>query len=161
MIKKVVEAVFGSRQDREVKRIQPVLAQIKEHEARLQSLDEATLRAQTVKFRGILAERTDALKIEVDRLRKAKHDCADPVEREGIDAELHKAETEMRAGDGENDRRLAARGVRDGAGGLPSSGRHDGRGDGAAARVEHGAVRRAADRRHCTSSWTDRRDGDG
>jgi len=29
MIKKVVEAVFGSRQDREVKRIEPVLATIR------------------------------------------------------------------------------------------------------------------------------------
>jgi preprotein translocase subunit SecA len=92
MIKTVVEAVFGSRQDREVKRLQPVLAAIREHERRLAGLDEAGLRAQTARFRGILAERTEALRGEVDRLRAAKHGCADPVEREAIDQELQQAE---------------------------------------------------------------------
>jgi preprotein translocase subunit SecA len=92
MIKTVVEAVFGSRQDREVKRLQPVLAAIREHERRLASLDEAELRGQTARFRGILAERTEALRGEVDRLRAAKHGCADPVEREAIDQELQQAE---------------------------------------------------------------------
>src|SRR4051812_12977475 len=92
MIKKVVEAVFGSRQEREVKRLQPVLGAIREAEARLSGLDNATLQQQTAKFRGIIAERTDALRAEVDRLRAAKHGCADPVEREAIDHELHKAE---------------------------------------------------------------------
>jgi preprotein translocase subunit SecA len=92
MIKTVVEAVFGSRQDREVKRLQPVLAAIREHERRLASLDETELRGQTAKFRGILAERTEALRGEVDRLRAAKHGCADPVEREAIDQELQQAE---------------------------------------------------------------------
>ena len=92
MIKTVVEAVFGSRQDREVKRLQPALAAIREHEKRLAGLDEAALRGQTTRFRGLIAERTDALRAEVDRLRAAKHDCADPVEREAIDQELQRAE---------------------------------------------------------------------
>ena len=92
MIKTVVEAVFGSRQDREVKRLQPVLAAIREHERRLATLDEAELQGQTARFRGILADRTEALRGEVDRLRSAKHGCADPVERESIDQELQQAE---------------------------------------------------------------------
>ncbi|MGH7583022.1 MAG: preprotein translocase subunit SecA [Gemmatimonadales bacterium] len=92
MIKRVVEAVIGSRQDREVKRLQPVLVQIRAQEERLGQLDDAGVRGQTAKFRGILAERTDALRAEVERLRAAKHGCADPVERESIDRELQKAE---------------------------------------------------------------------
>jgi preprotein translocase subunit SecA len=92
MIKKVVESVFGSRQDREVKRLQPVLVAIREHESRLAALDNDAIRAQTAKFRGILGERTDALRAEVDRLRAEKHGCADPVEREVIDQDLQKAE---------------------------------------------------------------------
>ena len=92
MIKRVVESVFGSRQDREVKRLQPVLAAIREHEAKLAGFDEAALRGQTARFRGVIAERTEALRAEVDRLRAAKHGCADPVEREAIDLELQAAE---------------------------------------------------------------------
>ncbi|HEY4321821.1 MAG TPA: preprotein translocase subunit SecA [Gemmatimonadales bacterium] len=98
MIKQVVESVFGSRQDREVKRLKPVLALIRQHEATIAAYDEATLRGQTDKFRSILAERTDALRLEVDRLRAAKHGCADPVEREAIDQELQKAENAWKTG---------------------------------------------------------------
>ncbi len=96
MIKKVVESIFGSRHDREVKKLQPVLAAIREHEARLVDLDEATLRGQTARFRGILAERTGELRAEVDRLREAKHACADPVEREQLEDALHRAEESWR-----------------------------------------------------------------
>ena len=56
MIKQVVEAVFGSRQDREVKRLQPVLATVREQRgARLAGLDDEAIRGQTTKFRGIIA----------------------------------------------------------------------------------------------------------
>ncbi len=92
MIKKVFESVFGSRQAREVKRLQPTLAQIHAQEALLKGLDEETFRGQTAKLRGMLAERTDALRAEVDQLRGEKHSCADPVEREEIDQRLRKAE---------------------------------------------------------------------
>ena len=70
MIKRVVEAIFGARQDREVKRLQPIIAQIHEHEKRLATLDEAELKGQTERFRGQIAERTHDLRTEVDRLDK-------------------------------------------------------------------------------------------
>ncbi len=92
MIKKVVESIFGTRQQREVKRLQPVLDQIKSHEARLAALDDAGVQAETDRFRAILAERTDALKAEVDRLRTEKHGCSDPVLRDQLDRQLNEAE---------------------------------------------------------------------
>ncbi|HEX3927524.1 MAG TPA: preprotein translocase subunit SecA [Gemmatimonadales bacterium] len=92
MIKKVVEAVIGSRQERDVKRIRPVLAQVHQHEKALAGMDEAALRGQTARFRAMLAERTDALHAEAQRLRQAKHDCADPTEREALEQELQQAE---------------------------------------------------------------------
>jgi preprotein translocase subunit SecA len=98
MIKRVVEAVFGSRQAREVKRLQPILTAIHGHEEQLAQLDEDALKGQTVKFRGILAERTDALRTEVERIREAKHACADPVEREQLEDQLHAAERALRDG---------------------------------------------------------------
>ena len=62
MIKRLVESVFGTRQAREVKRLQPILNQIKSHEDRLKALDDAGVQAETQRFRAILAERTDALR---------------------------------------------------------------------------------------------------
>ncbi|MEP6591281.1 MAG: preprotein translocase subunit SecA [Gemmatimonadota bacterium] len=98
MIKRLVESVFGSRQAREVKRLTPFLAEIHAEEARLTTLSEAELQGQTGRFRERLAEATDPLKAEVDRLRAAKHDCADPVERDAIDGELQVAEEAFRNG---------------------------------------------------------------
>ena len=92
MIKQVVKAILGSRHAREAKKLQPVLQQIRDHEARLAGLTEDELKAQTPRFRGIIAERAGALRAEVDRIRAAKHDCADPVERDALEGELHKAE---------------------------------------------------------------------
>jgi preprotein translocase subunit SecA len=88
MLKKMLEGVFGTRHTRELKRIQPILAEIAAHRDRLQAVDEATLRAQTDKFRGILAERTASLEARIAELRQAKHDATDAAERERLDVEL-------------------------------------------------------------------------
>ena len=96
MIKRLVESVFGSRQDREVKRLEPLLAEIRAQEEQVKTLDDAALQGQTARFRARLAEQTDELKGDVDRLRQAKHDCADPTERDAIDQELQVAEEAWR-----------------------------------------------------------------
>ncbi|HVB32638.1 MAG TPA: preprotein translocase subunit SecA [Gemmatimonadaceae bacterium] len=85
MIKRVMSAVLGSRHDRERKRIQPIVDAINEHDARLQGVPEAELRAQTEKFRAIIRERTHALEAEAAELRERKHRVTDGAERERID----------------------------------------------------------------------------
>src|SRR5438093_238132 len=92
MFKRLVTKVFGTRFQRELKRIQPLVDAIHRHEARLQGLSDAELRAQTPKFRAVIAERTGALAAEVERLRQAKHDCADAEERLQLSDQLAKAE---------------------------------------------------------------------
>ncbi|MEO5800846.1 MAG: preprotein translocase subunit SecA [Gemmatimonadales bacterium] len=98
MIKRLVESVFGNRQAREVKRLEPLLAEIRKEEERIATLDEAALQGQTVRFRARLEEQTGALRAEVERLRTAKHDCADPTERDAIDLQLQGAEEAFRHG---------------------------------------------------------------
>jgi preprotein translocase subunit SecA len=92
MIKSLMTSVFGTRFDRERKRIQPIVDQIHEHETRLKDLSESELKAQTDRFRERLAERTGALKAEVEQVREAKHGCADPVERDGLESRFHELE---------------------------------------------------------------------
>src|SRR6266849_6907148 len=84
--------IFGTRFDRELKRVQPIVDAIHEHEVRLKQLGDAELQAQTVKFRETIAQRTGALHAEVERLKQAKHDCPDPAERTNLSDQLAKAE---------------------------------------------------------------------
>jgi preprotein translocase subunit SecA len=92
MFKRVINAVMGSRHDRERKKIQPIVDEINEHYARLQGVPEEELRAQTEKFRAILRERTGALEARVAELREQKRTAGDAADRDRIDAELSGAD---------------------------------------------------------------------
>src|SRR4051812_43049734 len=92
MIKTLMTSVFGTRFDRERKRIQPIVDQIHVHEERLKSLSADDLQAQTPRFRERLAERTGPLKAELEQVREAKHGCADPVERDVLEGRFHDLE---------------------------------------------------------------------
>ncbi len=88
MFKSVIGAVFGTRHERERKKIQPVVDEINAEYARLHDVSEEELRGQTEKLRAIIRDRTSALETQVAELRELKRAAADPVERERIDAEL-------------------------------------------------------------------------
>ena len=88
MLKKLFGAVFGTRHEREQKRVQPIVDEINEIGEGLRELSEGDLKAQTAKFRAQLAERTAELKGRIDALKAQKHDAADAEAREAIDSEL-------------------------------------------------------------------------
>jgi preprotein translocase subunit SecA len=93
MIKNLMTAVFGTRFERERRRIQPTVDAIHAEEDKLKDLSEDELKAQTARFRARLAERTGAIKAELDQVREAKHGCADPDEREKLEQRFHELET--------------------------------------------------------------------
>ena len=88
MVKGLLTKVFGTRHERERKRVQPIVDEINEQYARLQGVSEEELRGQTAKFRGILRDRTSALETRVADLKEAKRTTKDSAEREKIDQEL-------------------------------------------------------------------------
>ena len=88
MLKKLIGAVFGTRHEREQRRVQPIVDEINQHCARLRDLPDAEIQGQTARFRGIIEERTAALKARIEALKAAKHDATDAVQREEIDTEL-------------------------------------------------------------------------
>jgi preprotein translocase subunit SecA len=92
MLKGVLNKVFGTRHERERRRIQPIVDEINEHYARLQGVSEEELRGQTAKFRAVIHERTHELEEEVVRLKTAKKTTSDPTEREVVDNELSGAD---------------------------------------------------------------------
>ncbi len=88
MLKDVLGKLFGTRHQREAKRVKPIIDEIHRHELTLASFDDATLQAQTTRFREILSQRTGALEARVAELKDAKRATADPSARDGIDDEL-------------------------------------------------------------------------
>src|SRR3954469_2331995 len=91
MIKRVINAVMGSRHERERKKVQPIVDEINEHYARLQRVSEEELRGQTARFREIIRERTGQLEAKVAELKERKRTASDAEERERIDNELNGA----------------------------------------------------------------------
>jgi preprotein translocase subunit SecA len=88
MIKTVFSRVFGTRHERERRRVQPIVDEINEHFERLKGVSEEELRAQTAKFRGILADRTGELERRIASLKELKKVTKDAKEREKLDDEL-------------------------------------------------------------------------
>ncbi len=88
MIKGILSKVFGTRHERERKRVQPIVDAVNEHYQRLQSVSEEELRGQTAKFRTVLAERTAALNQRVEELKELKRTTKDATERDALDTEL-------------------------------------------------------------------------
>jgi preprotein translocase subunit SecA len=101
MFKKTVTRVFGTRFQREMKRLQPIIDEIKEHETRLGQVDEDQLKAQTDRFRAVIRERTEAIEQEIAELREKRRHTEDPSRRadltEGIAGTEGKLRDETRA----------------------------------------------------------------
>ncbi|MEP7344969.1 MAG: preprotein translocase subunit SecA [Gemmatimonadaceae bacterium] len=88
MIKGLLGKVFGTRHERERKRVQPIIDEINGEYERLHDVSEEELRGQTAKFRGILSERTGTLEKRIAELKELKKVTKDPAERDAIDTEL-------------------------------------------------------------------------
>ena len=89
MLNKVIGKIFGTRHERERRRVQPIIDDIVAIEERLTGLSDAEIQGQTVKFRALLAERTGSIEARIDALKAVKRTATEAAERERIDAELH------------------------------------------------------------------------
>ena len=96
MLKHLVTKVIGTRFERELKRIQPLIDQIKQHEERLGNCSDEEIRGQTEKLRGIFVGRLGELDEELRSKKAARHACADPRERDVLSKEEHELEEEFR-----------------------------------------------------------------
>ena len=88
MLTGLLSGVFGTRHDRERKRVQPIVDEVNEQYARLQTISEEELRAQTEKFRARIREVTTGIEARIADLGNRKRVAADPAEREELDNEL-------------------------------------------------------------------------
>ncbi|MGH7701543.1 MAG: preprotein translocase subunit SecA, partial [Gemmatimonadales bacterium] len=96
MINRLIAAIFGTRFERDVKKIRPLVAEIHRHEERLKPVGEDELKAQTDRFRARLAERTGGIRQDLEEVRAAKHSCPDPEERDRLEERFHQLEAQYK-----------------------------------------------------------------
>jgi preprotein translocase subunit SecA len=68
----VFDKIFGTKNEREIKRMSPVVAQIGALEPQMQALSDDQLRAKTDEFRARIQQRLDAIQDEDERERELK-----------------------------------------------------------------------------------------
>ena len=69
MFNKVVAAVFGTSNEREIKRLMPRVGEVNSYESAMKQLTDEQLRAKTEEFRQRIRERVDAIEDETPRTR--------------------------------------------------------------------------------------------
>ncbi len=97
MLKTIFNSVFGTRHDREVKRMHPLVEDVNRHFERLQSLSEEELQGQTERFRTLLRDGTEAIEVELKELREAKRTAESSAEREALGQEIQEREKDLYA----------------------------------------------------------------
>ncbi len=70
MINKAIAKIFGTSNEREIKRIQPLVERINAIESEMKQLSDEHLRAKTEEFRGRIRERVDAVEDADERDRE-------------------------------------------------------------------------------------------
>lgn len=81
---KWVQKLFGSRHEREAKKLDPVVAEINGIADGLADLTEEELKGKTGEFRSRIRERTAEIEGEIEALRESKRKSIDPDEREQL-----------------------------------------------------------------------------
>ena len=88
--------VFGTKSERDIKSITPIVEEINDHYEGLDSLSDDELRAKTDEFRGIIEDETSEIKTDIANIReKLDDDALDFSERHELAEELDKLEEEL------------------------------------------------------------------
>jgi preprotein translocase subunit SecA len=96
MLKSLVKAVFGTRHQRELKRLQPIVDEINRQFERLKGVSDDELRAQTERFRARIRQETAAAEEELAELRARRRTSEDAAEREGLSQQIGAAERRLK-----------------------------------------------------------------
>src|SRR5206468_1870873 len=95
MLKSVIQALFGTRHQRELKRLWPIVDQVNAEWERLQAVSDEELRTQTEKFRARIAEATAEVEAELAELRARRRASESASERESLSQRLGEVEQRL------------------------------------------------------------------
>jgi preprotein translocase subunit SecA len=95
MIQQLVTTVLGSKFERDVRNIQPIVDEVLRHEEVLVDFSEEQLKSQTEKFRARIRERIQALEDELNELKETKKRTEAASERERMTLQIAQLEGEL------------------------------------------------------------------
>jgi preprotein translocase subunit SecA len=96
-MKELLKKILGSQHAREVKKLQPLVAEINEICEGLSSLSDEELRGKTEEFRARIGERTLPIEEKMEALREEKRHSEDPSRREVLTQQLGELDEELLA----------------------------------------------------------------
>jgi preprotein translocase subunit SecA len=96
MLKNLINRVVGTRFEREMKQLQPIVDEIKRHEERIADLSDEEVQAQTDRFRDRIRERTEHLEEELEELREERRHSEDPGERDALSGRMEEVSGQLR-----------------------------------------------------------------
>ncbi|HEY1268033.1 MAG TPA: hypothetical protein VGH16_12330, partial [Candidatus Binatia bacterium] len=96
----LIKKIVGTKNEREIKRIRPIIEEIAGLEPELAKLSDAELKAKTEEFKERIRSATAAVRAEVEEAQ-AKIAGADAEEREELKTEAEKLEKRLREAEGE------------------------------------------------------------
>ncbi len=95
MIKQLVTNVLGTKFERDVRGIQPIVDEILRYEEVIADYTEEQLQGQTEIFRSIIREKTHALEEEISELKETKKRTEEALEREKMALQIGRLEEEL------------------------------------------------------------------
>ncbi|MBI4531545.1 MAG: preprotein translocase subunit SecA, partial [Candidatus Latescibacteria bacterium] len=95
MFGRLITKVFGSKYERDIKRIQPIVSEINRNYEAYHDLSDGALRGKTDEFRMRIEARTGGLNVQLEELTRALKESP-AEEHERIEADLHEVEGELR-----------------------------------------------------------------
>lgn len=94
---KGISKIFGTSSDRDIKKLQPLLTQIKSYEDELKDISDEALKAYTHKFREEIKKATAEVDADIQNLKKRLNSEEESItieERRSMSDELEKLDTE-------------------------------------------------------------------
>src|SRR5262245_34007678 len=96
MFSALLHKLIGSKNDRELKRIRSLVAEINQLEVEFASLDMEGLRAKTGEFRTRIAEATHTIRTQLTEAQERAHTAEDEDQRSQWKEESERYEKELR-----------------------------------------------------------------
>src|SRR5262245_53542974 len=97
MLSALLRKLIGSKNDRELKRIRPVVEEINQFEPEFTKLSAEELRAKTDDFKSRIQTKTQDVRLQLEKIQRQVVESEDEEERTSLKEESEKIETELRA----------------------------------------------------------------